>query len=274
MSLVEALGLDEQQIPAVVQRCWGRWSEQVPALGCVPVPGELGAWRKSAPAEVTDRVLRGLAELAATDGGNDTDAAMVLAWLMVPGVLRYVSAGLAGQPDADVQVAAQLWIEVRSFPWRTTGRVAGNILWRLRKAVLAEFGDRGQLENRDRTLARTFLDLSVDLLRASHNDEDTTAADARDDVLAILEWGRAHGVISEVDRSLLLDVLAASEEAQGPASACLPLLGDRVSDHVAARWGITGRTVRRRAARSIAALAATVGDGCRSETLARIAWAA
>lgn len=273
MSLVEALGLDEEQIPAVVQRCWGRWSERVPALGCVPVPEELGAWRRSAPSDVTDRVLRGLAELAAKDGGDDTEAATVLAWLMVPGVLRYVSAGLAGQRDADVQVAAQLWIEVRSFPWRTTGRVAGNILWRLRKAVLAEFGDRGQLENRDRTLARTYLDLSIDLLRASHNEEDTTAADARDDVLAVLEWGRRQGVISEVDRRLLLDVLTTSEEAPG-AVACLPLLGDRVSDQVAARWGVTGRTVRRRAARSIAALAATVGAGGRSATLARIAWAA
>lgn len=40
--------------------------------------------------------------------------------------------------DIDCHVAAQLWIAVRTFPWRTTGPVAANLNRNLRKKVLQD----------------------------------------------------------------------------------------------------------------------------------------
>jgi hypothetical protein len=88
MSVVKALGLVDDQVIALMVRRWPSWREQVPALGSLADPAGVDAWRRAAdPAEV-DAVLRGLAELAARDGGDDTDAATVLAWLLLPTAIR------------------------------------------------------------------------------------------------------------------------------------------------------------------------------------------
>ena len=83
------------------------------------------------PAEA-DRALLHLAFLAARDGGDDLAAAGVLAWVLLPGAQAIVRALARTTSVIDEVVAAQLWVQVRTFPWRTGHRVATNILWSTR----------------------------------------------------------------------------------------------------------------------------------------------
>ncbi|ANH40556.1 hypothetical protein I601_4161 [Nocardioides dokdonensis FR1436] len=57
----------------------------------------------------------------------------------------------------DELVASQLWIEVRSFKWRRTRKVAANILINTRVGVLREVGDFFYVSRADRTWANTTL---------------------------------------------------------------------------------------------------------------------
>src|SRR6185436_10151301 len=69
-----------------------------------------------------------LGHLAAADGGDDVAAAANLAWALMPGAwtlankLRTLSAHL------DQIVPAQMWLEVRTFPWRRLTMVAAHVL--------------------------------------------------------------------------------------------------------------------------------------------------
>ena len=66
--------------------------------------------------------------MASTEGGHDRDAALALAWLLVPGAaflarqLRTLSA------DIDHMVAAELWLLVCTFPLHRR-KVVRNLLW-------------------------------------------------------------------------------------------------------------------------------------------------
>ncbi len=103
-------------------------------------------------------------------------------------------------------------------------------------------------------MARTLID--DEIARTEHPGVDPYESTVRDELLAVLEWGRDQELITEADCQLLADVVAAA--ATTTRRGCpdsIPLLGDVVSERVAARWGVSGRTVRRHARRSIAALA-------------------
>ena len=247
MSVVKALGLVDEQVIALMMRRWPSWSERVPAVGSLSDPAGVDAWRRAAgPAEV-DAVLRGLAELAARDGGDDTDAATVLAWLLLPTAIRLSAEFIDADPDIDEHIAACLWIEVRTFRWRTSSRVAANIAWRVRNQVLVEVGDRRQLADRGkRTQAHTLVDEALVRERAEQ-----VASSDREDLLEVLDW--------------------AVEQALPPAGGWL--LGDQASELVGAELGVSGRTVRRRAKRSIEALAEAIQRQApsRSSAIRRIA---
>lgn len=262
MRLEDNLELDEERIRQLLREHWQRWVGQVSALGCVPVAEELAAWRRTAPADEVDRVLRSLAELAATDGFDDTDAARVLAWLMLPAA-GALAAELRG-PHVVEHLAARLWIAVRSHPWATTGKVAANIAGRVRREVLLDLDCTAQLENHDKTQARTIAASPYVATLGPVVEPDERLSDAAEDVLTVLDWGCAHEVITASDRELLLDVLVAASLEEGTGTRCQPLLGDKVSARVGARRGVTGRTVRRHTKQTIAALAASVGELGRS----------
>src|SRR5665647_1242053 len=57
----------------------------------------------------------------------------------------------------DEVVAAQLWVEVRTFPWRRLRKVAANVLKNTRTGVLRECDAKSQLERTDPTWSRTSL---------------------------------------------------------------------------------------------------------------------
>ena len=260
MSVMQAMGLENEQVLALLVERWPGWCRQVPDLGLLAEPARIDAWRRAAPAAQVDLVVRGLAQLAATDGGDDLDAAQVLAWLMMPVAVRLSAELVEFHPDIDEHIAACLWIEVRTARWRTATRLTSDVAWRLRRQVCIELGDRARIDtHRDRTLARTLID--DEIARAEHVGVDPYASTVRDELLAVLEWGRDEDLITEADCQLLVDVVAAAADGRGPGSRdSIPLLGDQVSDRVAARWGVSGRTVRRHARRSITALAGAVGN--------------
>lgn len=269
MSVVKALGLVDDQVIELMVRRWPSWCERVPALAGLADPAGVDVWRRAAsPAEV-DAVLQGLAELAARDGGDDTDAARVLAWLLLPTAIRLSSEFGDADPDIDEHIAACLWIEVRTFRWRTSSRVAANIAWRVRNQVLMELGDRGRLADRGkRTLAHTLVDETLVRERAER-----VSVSAHDELLEVLDWAVEQALISEADTGLLVDVVAAAaRSASGPPAGGW-LLGDQASELVAAERGVSGRTVRRRAKRSIEALAEAVQGQppSRSSAIRRIA---
>lgn len=257
MGLKEILELDDERVRDVLRLQWDRWAGLVPALERVSAGEQLATWRRSAPAGDVDRVLRGLAELASVDGRDEVDAARVLAWLMLPAAKAIV--GEIRGTDVDAHVAARLWIEVRTYPWATSGWVAANIARRVRAAVLLDLDSTAQVENHDKTQARTVVGTAYVAAVAPVLDPDAEPPDPLEEVLAILDWACANEVITDSERQLLLDVLAAAGEEQGYPARCQPLLGDRVSERVGARLGVTGRTVRRHAQRSIASLAASLG---------------
>ncbi len=118
MSVMQAMGLDNEQVLDLLVERWPQWCRKVPDLELLAEPARIDAWRRAAPAAQVDRVLRGLAQLAATDGGDDLDAARVLAWLLMPVAVRLSAELVEFDPDIDEHIAACLWIEVRTARWQ------------------------------------------------------------------------------------------------------------------------------------------------------------
>ena len=114
------------------------WVSEAPDLELVPATEKLYDWLRKAPPEDADRVLRGLARLAHGGAGACPDAALVLAWVMMPSATVLAHQLRTLSEDIDCHVAAQLWSAVRTFPWRTTGPVAANLNRNLRKKVLQD----------------------------------------------------------------------------------------------------------------------------------------
>ena len=198
MSVMQAMGLDNEQVLDLLVERWPQWCLEVPNLELLAEPAMIDAWRRAAPAAQVDRVLRGLAQLAATDGGDDVDAARVLAWLLMPVAVRLSAELVEFDPDIDEHIAACLWIEVRTARWQTAARLVPNLAWRLRRQVCIELGDRARIDtHRDRTLARTLID--DEIARTEHPGVDPYESTVRDELLAVLEWGRNQELITEAD---------------------------------------------------------------------------
>ena len=244
--------------------------------------------------------------LAAPDGGDDPAAAAALAYALLPGACR-VAAQLGmlrsawrasrwctvvpGAENPDTLVAAQLWLEVRSFPWRRLSHVAANILMNTRAAVLHEYGADSQVARRDRTWAHT---LVLDVFAYGDVDTDREAGGHRsasrvrlgylseqalirqgsaqglsstEELLGVLVWASESGVISEQDRDLLLCLVeeAWASQERGSMSrrvgrGCGGFTARELTTRVADRVGVSEVTVRRRSARAVRALAAAAAD--------------
>lgn len=304
MSVQEQLGLGESSdLLAQAREQWPAWVRKDSRLMVVGGFEELRPWLRKARPDEADEVLLGLAKLASTIGGDDLAAAATLAHALLPGaaalsarllVLRATwasqwAAGECGSEHPDKLVAAQLWMEVRSFPWQRLRHVASNILIRTRVAVLREYGSRPQIERRDRTWAHTVVlesfafgdaqrewnfTLHASAHEASMEKISTRAlvvasgsaeSSSAEELLYVLGWASDCGVITEQDRHLLLcmveeawtshdaGVFSTAEVRQGSYGG---FTSRKLTTRVAERVGLAEITVRRRTARSMRALAA------------------
>lgn len=268
----ELLGLEEGSELLEIARCrWDEWSQADARLRVVDGYDELRPWLLEADYESIDDVLLALAELAAPDGGDDVVAAGVLAKCLLPGACQLAGwlsrrqqeqpffdnqpAGGSGAARINELVASQLWIEVRTVGWKRVRRVAANILLDTRAAVLLELGDHFQVKRRDRTWAYSTLnDYAHELTHPLVEPPDTSAVSELADLLA---WAGESDVISPSDGQLLASVLeeAAAVETRNLRRGSGGFMSNELSRRVAARIGVSERTVRRHTSRTVRALA-------------------
>jgi hypothetical protein len=157
MSVAEQLGLDDEtsELLALADQRWDHWATAHPALTHCCGVRELRSWLCVADQGEADEALHALATLAAADGGDDLAAAAALACALMPGACLLANRLRALAAHIDQIVAAQLWLEVRTFAWRRMTKVAANVLLNTRAGVLADCDVRSQLERTDPTWSRT-----------------------------------------------------------------------------------------------------------------------
>jgi hypothetical protein len=258
MNVTEMLGLQDERMEALVEGHWAAWVAVDPRLARVGDPMRLDAWRRKAAPETANAVLLGLARLAAFDGADDTDAALVLAWLLLPTALRVRRSLWSVSVRIDEVVAAQLWVEVRSLPWRRPHWVAAKVAARLREGALLECG----MPTHHQPARLAVISLGpVD----PADDRRVDADDAREELADLLAWACAEDVISLEDRELLVSLIAAArtldQSGERPREGGVAgLSSHQVSNLVAQERGVCARTVRRHTARCVAALTGAVGD--------------
>jgi hypothetical protein len=296
MNVGGLLGLDDgSALLEQARQRWATWVDADSRLAVVDDFDDLREWLASADRAAADDVLLALAMLASPDGGDDVAAAGVLAKCLLPGACR-LAAWMATQRrhmlPGDVSlatelVASQLWIEVRSFPWRRGKKVAANILMNTRAGVLRECGDTTQVARTDQTWVHTHLveafatcdqgDVDVETCRAGEQHmpapgwkprllADPTPGPGDDlesslaELLAVLSWACEQDVISADDRFLLLCLVeeAARVYTRRTGRGYGGLMANDISARVAPRVGVSDKTVRRRASKSMRALAAAV----------------
>ena len=290
----DQLDLDDNS--EVLDQARSKWPDWVAADSRLDVVAEfddLRAWLPSVDRDASDEVLLALAMLAAPDGGDDIAAAAALAKCLLPGACRLAgwlstlppkevfrdSQPLVGGTWSAVEridelVASQLWIEVRTFPWRRLRKVAANILMNTRVGVLREVGDFFCVSRADRTWANTTLVESLSSgemptgrvagalfhrpeILADKSGPDHDEPSATEELLELLAWACERRVISDADRYLLLCLVEEADrvETRNLTRGYGGLIGNELSSRVAPRVGVSEATVRRHASRSMRALA-------------------
>lgn len=257
MSVTQQLGLDEPGGGLLAQghRWWAAGAGDQPGLRVVGDLAELPAWLTAAPPAARDEVLGALSGLAAADDAQAAlPAAGVLAWLLAPGAcllahrLREVSA------EVDALVAAQLWIEIRTFGPARGRRVAASILWNTRNAVLREVGVG--IHSEPAWAHRVALEPAHpawERLPAPGGGEDGPSSV---ELGVLLEQACTAQVVDGQDVALLVDLARAAHAAaptyRGQSRA--GLMAPAAATRAAASRGVSARTVRRRAQRTLNAL--------------------
>lgn len=262
MSLQQFFGRWEEQAHTIdASGRWRRWATAQPALAPVGSASGLGE-------AVTDRARQGranelllaLVRVGAVDGGVDESAATFVASLLVPGgdaVARSLrSLGL----DVDAVVGGQLWLQVREYPWRARPRaVAKSTLMETRRAVLAEYGATTARRTGLVPLAPPVCAEVLD--RQCVSDGQQIGADV--ELLEVLTWARARGVLGRRDAALLWELVlvgAEMEMAGAPAARARGVSSIRAGMSVAAARGVTTRTVHRQRDRAVGLLRSARDD--------------
>lgn len=256
MSVATALRMDRDGVQHVIGQRWADWLRRRPDLADVNEPTDLDRWLFASGPARADKVLRAFTWLSAADGADDHDAALVLAWVMLPAA-QALARRLAPCGVSDDLVAAQLWIDVRSYPWNSNAKVAPRLAGLVRRHLVETMKqDRAELPFSALCEPSTGggAGEAVDRLVGPAPVIDR---DAMAELVAVLETGCRDGVISVEDRALLLDVVAVASEASGDWAdgGYITPWAKQVSDHVGMIRGVDGRTVRRRTTASVQALA-------------------
>ena len=258
-------GLDSEVLRQAAGK-WGRWCREDDRLAGVGQGlAELRPWLRAASPQAADQVLHALARRGAVDGGDEVAAAAVLAWALMPGActlaqgvtrrLRPRDRARVVHGGVDHLVAAELWLQIRVFPWRRLGKVAANILLNTRAGVLRELGVGRAAYRADPTWWRVELVEPWVMGQVGAAGEEEVPAATR--LTQVLDGACRRGVIGAPDRALLLSVVAAGRTTPPGAGRGRPAAPGAV-DRVAADLGVHAGTVRRRLTATVAALTAAV----------------
>ncbi len=254
MSVAAQLGLHDTDgdLLASARAGWPYWQETHPCLAVCPDLLDLPGWIREADPARADEVLLCLARLSATDGGNDPAATVALCWLLLPGACRLAATLTGVTSRVDEAVAAQLWIQARTYRWRTGHRVAANILANTRKAILRDLGLAGPEHSWSRTVPADHLERLVARAKIAPAGDEAAVYRAH----GLLDHAQALGVLKQGDRAFVLDLAAAASgnDSTRDRRGYAGLLGEGACATVAARWGVSRSTVVRRAKRTVGAL--------------------
>ena len=264
MSVADQLDLRDEScgLLALADRRWGIWATAYPALAQCCGVREMRSWLPGASQADADRALHALATLAATDGGDDIAAAAALAWALMPGACTLANRLQTLTWNIDAVVAAQLWVEVRTFAWRRVRKVAANVLKDTRRGVLRECEVKSQLKRTDPTWSRTSPVDPYGTFWAGYASTDSKRQiSPGQEMRTLLTWGIKNQVITDGDRALLLCLVEAADHAASRRDRGWGgLLANDVAEVVARQWGIAASTVRRRARESVDALASACAE--------------
>jgi hypothetical protein len=260
MSVGSQLGLSDPDadLLADARKQWPVWSAQHIELRVTPDLLALPAWLRAAHPADADEVLHPLARLASPSGADDVVAAGALAWLLLGGACALAHSLRALTPRIDEVVAAQLWLEVRGFAWQRRRKVAANVLMSTRRGVLRDLEVGEHLRETDPTWARSIQTAPEDdLWRILEGRPGAEPMDAARELRDVLVAAVREHVIDEHDRDLLVSLALEADAAGVTRVGCGQggLCSRRVAVAVAARHGMAESTVRRRAARTVRALA-------------------
>ncbi len=253
MGIAVHLGLGGRESPMLVapRAAWRQWCDVDSSLAVVPELDDLPAWTREAGGPEKIEVLLKVAELTA----NDSKAAVVLAWVLLPGATRIAAELSDLHPDIDGLVAGQLWIEVSEAHRLSTRRVAATILARTRREVCADLGVGELATRRDRVW--------VNAVRIENGDDlDAPATghepldDLFDQVTELMIDAMGANAIHVFD-AWLLGALASLAAQMGVAGhrGRMGLTTPAVVEQLADRVHLSARAIRRRATTALDRLA-------------------
>lgn len=243
MSVAECLGLEDVDGPvlAAAAVAWQRWCHRAPELAVVDDLLDLPGWTRRAPTATKDGLLAHLHLLAQ----QDAEAAVVLAWLLLPGATRLANGLRDLSPDIDALTAGELWLQVRSRPAKRC--VAATILRDVRRALLDELGHGDSVRRNDKVWGNTWVcddDAVLDSLASVPDQE----ADAASQAGHLVQAALLAGAISYNDVSLLHQLAMAADEQAAPSRRGRGGLTAPAAVESAMRFRkVPTRTVRRRA---------------------------
>ena len=267
MSPTDSLGVTWPALTERVDPVHGldRWAAAEPALAGIGTVGELAeiVHNGGDPARA-DELLGALVRLAAVDGGNEEDAALLVAHLLGNGSRKLALQLRDLSADIDDLLAGELWLQIRAFPWRRRRRAyAKSLLLDTRLAVLAELRPYRNRAGLSRVL---LVDPVVNAAEDGAKGDCSSLLDrpcldphAGDEssLLDLLEWAQRTGVIDRADAALLIELMLAADGARAAdqdAAAGRGLNRAKEISAVAARHGVHEKTIWRRRARALDAL--------------------
>jgi hypothetical protein len=237
------------------------WAMAEPALSGINCVDDLATvvHDRQAPAR-SDAVLGTLVRMAAADGGDDEDAALLVAHLLGNGATSLAVKLRDLSRDIDEVIAGALWIKIRTFPWRRRTRAfAKSLLLDTRAAVLAELCPYRGRAGANRVVLRE-PQLAESAPRGANTVISLVASDIGcntvRELVDLLEWAQASGALGGQDVALLLDLVAAAHRTDDELDQ-VQRRGLNIAAEVrlvAAWWGVNEKTVRRRRDRALGAL--------------------
>lgn len=228
-----------------------RWSDREPTLSRFPTVAALIPWQtrtaRSDPPRA-DAALGALVRTASCHGGDDPDAALLVVHMLSGGLGSMATRLVDLDRDVLRLLVGELTAQVRAFRPDRTRLYAANLLRDTERACRRELqphrtrtyphGRDIPIDPLDQLATRRWLDRPVE---GPGSDDDLELSD-------LLHWAWRQGLVSRDDVRLLVEF----ERRRG--------YGQHARHHVAARFGINERTLRRRRHRTLKVLRAAAGD--------------